>query len=386
MAACTALSVVVGLSACTGATSPLPKTLKAVPADAVLAVAISPNPSDAPIDLHPRGYIAFVGGSANDYMKTPHQGEQHVKLAFGRDGELAFTDKDAVHTFATSMTSRKRDSHSQYGAFGTPYQLDDGSFAYLYNIGFGDSLTSYRYGMEFSGDHPGLTLPWTPAMGVCDGVLTGIRLIPNTADTQYESYRLFTIGADLRTIRYPGPATPFALFRPPQDTQVPCQGGKLYIRRLWNADFPELRKHTPRFNNELTVFDVRTGRAHNIVMKYADGSPVRNGNNGDDITVIHNGRYIWRSFKGEIYATSITDGTTTMIVDTKLRGQQSNVTYTGERIYALDKEGRSSKGELRIYSLDTGRLLQKMPTPALDKAYDKSGDSAITGIAARPDH
>ncbi|MDN6794327.1 MAG: hypothetical protein L0L69_04585, partial [Propionibacterium sp.] len=137
MAACTALSVVVGLSACTGATSPLPKTLKAVPADAVLAVAISPNPSDAPIDLHPKGYIAFVGGSANDYMKTPHQGEQHVKLAFGRDGELAFTDKDAVHTFATSMTGRKRDSHSQYGAFGTPYQLDDGSFAYLYNIGFG---------------------------------------------------------------------------------------------------------------------------------------------------------------------------------------------------------------------------------------------------------
>ncbi|MDN6624408.1 MAG: hypothetical protein L0K84_05130, partial [Acidipropionibacterium jensenii] len=139
-------------------------------------------------------------------------------------------------------------------------------------------------------------------------------------------------------------------------------------------------------NNELTVFDVRTGRARNIVMKYADGSPVRNGNSGDDISVIHNGRYIWRSFKGEIYATSIADGTTTMIIDTKLRGQQSNVTYTGERIYALDKEGKSSKGELRIYSLDTGRLLQKMPTPALDKAYDKSGDSAITGIAARPDH
>ncbi len=385
-AAAAALAAAVSLSACSGATSPLPKTLTSVPADAVLAVAISPNPDYGPIDLHPKGYIAFIGGSANDYMKTPDRGEELTVPAFGRHGDLAFTDRDAVHTFNTSMTSKKRDTHSQYGAFGIPFQLDDGSFAFLYNIGFGEKLTAYRYGMEFSGNHLGLTLPWTPAMGICDGVLTGIRLIPNTADTQYESYRLLTVGTDLKTLHYPGPGTRFAMFRTTtQDGQVPCQDGKLYIRRLWNTDFPELRKHTPKFNNELTVFDVKTGQSRDIPMRYPDGSPVRNGNSGETVSVIHKGRYIWRSFRGQIYATSITDGITTMIVDTKLRGSQSQVTYTADKTFALDKGGTGSKGELRIYSLDTGTLLTRMPTPALDKAFAHSGDSAITGITARPD-
>lgn len=383
---CAVIAAAACLSACTGATSPLPKTLDRVPKDAVLVVAISPNPSDAPIDLHPRGYVAFIGGSSDDeYLKTPAEGEQYMVPAFGRDGTVAFTDRDGVHVLGTSMATKKRGPHSRDGAFGTPYQLANGSFAYLYNIGFADSVTDYRYGMEFSGNHEGLSLPEITAMGVCDGTLAGIRLIPDVSDIQYESYRLVTIGPDLRTIHYPGSPTKFALFRPPQDADIPCADGKLYIRRRWSADIPELRKKTPRFNNELTVFDVKTGAVRDILMKYSDGSPVRDGDNADPITIIHKGRYIWRSPRGKIYGTDITTGVTSQITDTKLRGFQSYVTYANGKIYALDKGGVGSKGQLRIYSLDTGALLEKMPTPALDKAYDRSGDSAITGIAARPD-
>ncbi len=389
VAALIAALMIVVLGMGSGWSSPVPKPLDRVPEDAVLAVAISPDAATgSPFPDLTRGRIAFVGGtSSRDWMTTRHPGEYYNAIGFSHLGTVGFSDRDSTYVLGDSLTEKARGPATKGGSGSSVLELKDGSFAYMFNVGFGsDGPSDYHYGVEFSNDHPGLDIPYQiNSVGVCDGIITGVKTITTAISTGYQGFQLFTVGSDLRTIHPQGNPIEPSYFGATVDQKTHCLSNHLYIRRVWYGEFEDTHEKIKNGTCILTEFDTRTGKSRNTPMKYHDGRPVIDARDAET-TTIHNGKYIWHSERGQVYATDPTTGLMTLIVDTKLKGGLSRITYTAHKIYALDTGG-SMRGhsQLRIYSLDTGQLLQTMATPSLDRALKDAGNSYVTSIAAKPD-